>query len=158
MWHANYCETLEFNCHTPTNHEVELDFSPPTTTIVKLLPILSFQTWFVAQQTSSGQMGFKVHTWQLGSTLKLTSTPRTKNSTSMGLGPNNFLHVVTTTIITSLNLVPNAQVCVYLTLHITKLQLQTTFPKPFYIPHSTCIHRDVHMQILMCFDWIMLEH
>jgi hypothetical protein len=70
----------------------------------------------------------------------------------MGLGPNNFLHVVTTTIITSLNLVPNAQVCVYLTLHITKLQLQTTFPKPFYIPHSTCIHRDVHMQILMCFD------
>jgi hypothetical protein len=28
---------------------------------------------------------------------------------------------------TSLNLVPNAQVCVYLTVHITKLQLQTTF-------------------------------
>ncbi len=27
----------------------------------------------------------------------LTSTPRTRNSTSMGLGPNNFPHVVTTT-------------------------------------------------------------
>jgi hypothetical protein len=38
---------------------------------------------------------------------------------------------------TSLNPVPNAQVCVYLTAHITKLQLQTTFPKPLYIPHST---------------------
>jgi hypothetical protein len=25
--------------------------------------------------------------------------------------------------------------CVYLTVHITKLQLQTTFPKPLYIPH-----------------------
>jgi mRNA degradation ribonuclease J1/J2 len=32
-----------------------------------------------------------------------------------------------------LNPVPNAQVCVYLTVHITKLQLQTTFPKPLYI-------------------------
>jgi hypothetical protein len=28
---------------------------------------------------------------------------------------------------TSLNPVPNAQVCVYLTVHITKLQLQTCF-------------------------------
>jgi hypothetical protein len=37
---------------------------------------------------------------------------------------------------TSLNPVPNAQVCVYLTVHFTKLQLQTTFPKPLYIPHS----------------------
>jgi hypothetical protein len=35
----------------------------------------------------------------------------------------------------SLNPVPDAQVCVYLTVHITKLQLQTTFPKPLYIPH-----------------------
>ncbi len=41
----------------------------------------------------------------------------------------------------SLNPVPNAQMCVYLTIHITKLQLQTTFPKPLYIPHSACIHR-----------------
>jgi hypothetical protein len=32
--------------------------------------------------------------------------------------------------------------CVYLTVHITKLQLQTTFPKPLYIPHSACIHWD----------------
>jgi len=45
---------------------------------------------------------------------------------------------------TSLNPVPNAQVCVYLTVHITKLQLQlqTTFPKPLYIRHSACIHGD----------------
>jgi hypothetical protein len=42
----------------------------------------------------------------------------------------------------SLNFVPNAEVCVYLMVHITKLQLQTTFPKPLYIPHSACIHRD----------------
>jgi hypothetical protein len=34
------------------------------------------------------------------------------------------------------------QVCVYLTIHITKLQLQTTFPKPLYIPHFACIHLD----------------
>ncbi len=32
--------------------------------------------------------------------------------------------------------------CVYLMVHITKLQLQTTFSKPLYIPHSTCIHGD----------------
>jgi len=44
--------------------------------------------------------------------------------------------------VTSLNPVPNAQVCVYLTVHITKLQLQTTFPKPLYISHSACIHGD----------------
>jgi hypothetical protein len=30
--------------------------------------------------------------------------------------------------------------CVYLMVHITKLQLQTTFPKPLYIPHFACIH------------------
>ncbi len=43
---------------------------------------------------------------------------------------------------TSLNPMPNVHVCVYLTIHITKLQLQTTFPKPLYIPHSACIHQD----------------
>jgi len=43
---------------------------------------------------------------------------------------------------TSLNPLPNAHVCVYLMVHITKLQLQTTFPKPLYILHSTCIHWD----------------
>jgi hypothetical protein len=32
-----------------------------------------------------------------------------------------------------MNPMPNAHVCVYLTIHITKLQLQTTFPKPLYI-------------------------
>jgi hypothetical protein len=43
---------------------------------------------------------------------------------------------------TSLNPMPNAQVCdLYLRVHITKLQLQTTFPKPLYIPHSACIHQ-----------------
>jgi hypothetical protein len=45
-------------------------------------------------------------------------------------------------VLTSLNPVPNAQVCVYLTVHITKLQLQTTFSKPLYISHSACIHQD----------------
>jgi hypothetical protein len=45
-------------------------------------------------------------------------------------------------IYTSMNPVPNAQVCVYLMVHITKLQLQTTFPKPLYIRHFACIHRD----------------
>jgi hypothetical protein len=45
-------------------------------------------------------------------------------------------------LVTSLNLVPNAQVCMYLTVHIKKLQLQTTFPKPLYLSHSACIHRD----------------
>jgi len=46
------------------------------------------------------------------------------------------------TLYTSLNPVPNAQVCVHLTVHITKLQLQTTFPTPFYIRHSACVHGD----------------
>jgi hypothetical protein len=49
------------------------------------------------------------------------------------------IHHLVTIIVTSLNPMPNAQVCVYLTVHITKLQLQTTFPKPLYIPHSACI-------------------
>jgi hypothetical protein len=31
--------------------------------------------------------------------------------------------------------------CVYLTIHITNLQLQTTFSKPLYVSHSACIHR-----------------
>ncbi len=44
---------------------------------------------------------------------------------------------------TSLNPVPNAQVCaVYVMVHITELQLQTTFPKPLYIQHPACIHGD----------------
>jgi hypothetical protein len=38
-----------------------------------------------------------------------------------------------------MRLVPNAQVCVYLIVHITKLQLQTTFRKPLYIRHFACI-------------------
>jgi hypothetical protein len=31
---------------------------------------------------------------------------------------------------------------VHLTIHITKLHLPTTFPKPLYIRHSACIYRD----------------
>ncbi len=50
------------------------------------------------------------------------------------------------TYMTSLNAVPNAHVCVYLMVHITKLQLQTTFPKPLYIPHV----------ILLSF-WLLLK-
>jgi hypothetical protein len=44
---------------------------------------------------------------------------------------------------TSLNPVPNAQVCVCVfdgTYY--KIITTTTFPKPLYIPHSACIHRD----------------
>jgi hypothetical protein len=37
-----------------------------------------------------------------------------------------FLNMATNSIYTSLNPMPNAQVCVYLMVHITKLQLQTT--------------------------------
>jgi len=44
--------------------------------------------------------------------------------------------------LTSLNPVPNAQVCVYFTVHITKLQLQITFSKHLCISHSACIHWD----------------
>ncbi len=33
--------------------------------------------------------------------------------------------------------------CVYLMIHITKLQLQITFSKPLYTPHSACIHWDL---------------
>jgi hypothetical protein len=43
---------------------------------------------------------------------------------------------------TSLNPVPNAQVCVYLTIHMTKLQIQTTFSKPLYKSHFACIDWD----------------
>jgi hypothetical protein len=44
-------------------------------------------------------------------------------------------HTISNYYFTSLNPVPNAHVCVYLMVHITKLQLQTTFPKPLFIPH-----------------------
>ncbi len=55
----------------------------------------------------------------------------------------------TTTSFTSLN--PCLMhMCVYLTVHITKLQLQITFPKPLYIPHSPCIHRDPMPNAQVC--------
>jgi hypothetical protein len=53
--------------------------------------------------TTSGQLGFKVQTWQLGSTLMLTSTLGTRNSTSVVLGPNDFPHVVMTTTIMTIS-------------------------------------------------------
>jgi len=42
----------------------------------------------------------------------------------------------------SLSPVHNAQVCVHLTIHFTKLQLQTTILKPLYIRHFVCIYQD----------------
>ncbi len=54
-----------------------------------------------------------------------------------------FLGTLFTTCLRHINLnhVPNAQVCVCVfDVQIIKLQLQTTFPKPLYIPHSACIH------------------
>jgi hypothetical protein len=45
-------------------------------------------------------------------------------------------------IYTSLNPMPNARVCVHLTVHITKLQLQTIVPKPLHIRHFACIYWD----------------
>jgi len=38
--------------------------------------------------------------------------------------------------------VPNAHVCLHLTVHITKLRLQTIVPKPLYIRHFACIYWD----------------
>jgi len=69
--------------------------------------------------------------------VKVTSGSASYLSTSHQSGNSTLVYAFT-----SLNPVPNAQVCVYLTVHITKLQLQTTFPKPLYIPHSACIHQD----------------
>jgi len=42
-----------------------------------------------------------------------------------------MLHNILYYIYTNLNPVPNAHVCVYLTVHIIKLQLQTTFQNLF---------------------------
>jgi len=52
---------------------------------------------------------------------------------------------------TSLNPVPNAQVCVYLMIHIEKLPLQTTFSKPLYISHFACIHLDPWLLKILMF-------
>jgi hypothetical protein len=40
--------------------------------------------------------------------------------------------------------------CVYLTVHITKLQLQTTFPKPLYISNFACIHGTLIFRVFRC--------
>jgi hypothetical protein len=68
-----------------------------------------------------------------------------------------FVHTNLFSICTSMNPVPDAQLCVYLTVHITKLRLETTFPKPLYIRHSACIHRDLAAENLdvctVCDPW-----
>jgi hypothetical protein len=72
-------------------------------------------------------------------------------------------------VVTSLNPVPNAQVCVYLTVHITKLQLQTTFPNLsiYHLSHvfietlaaenldvcTACDPWDSNIQLTMIKDW-----
>ncbi len=84
--------------------------------------------------------GFVSLTFDASMTISFTS------KTLMNLLNNSFLYTLT-----SLNLVPNAQVCVYLMVHITKLQLQTTFPKLLYIPYSTCIHETLATQNLVGF-------
>jgi len=73
-----------------------------------------------SKQTMTGRM-------DRGMTGRMTG--RTDSGQALFLIPTSF------TICKSVNPVPNAQVCVYLMVHITKLQLQTTFPKPLYIPH-----------------------
>ncbi len=81
--------------------------------------------------------------------------------------PKLPMHLLLNITTTSLNPVPNAQVCVYLMVHITKLQLQTTFSKPFYtILHvfigtlaaenldvcTACDLRDSNIQLTMVKD------
>ncbi len=50
---------------------------------------------------------------------------------------------------TSLNHVPNAQVCVYLTIYITNLQLQTTFPKLFVFLSTSRFTKAISLSITM---------
>jgi len=50
---------------------------------------------------------------------------------------------------TSLNPVPNAQVCVYLTVYITNLQLQTTFPKLFVFLSTSRFTKAISLFITM---------
>jgi hypothetical protein len=57
----------------------------------------------------------------------------------------SFISSTTSFYKTSLNPVPNAQVCVYL----TKLQLQTTFPKPLYISHCYVLFGGIYFH---CFN------
>jgi len=63
--------------------------------------------------------------------------------------PNFQANINVNFLCTSLNPVPDAQVCVYLTVHITKLQLQTTFPKPLYIPHCEVLFGGIYFH---CFN------
>ncbi len=50
--------------------------------------------------------------------------------------------------------------CVYLMVHITKLQLQLqiTFSKPLYIPHFACIHWDPGRWKSWCLHCLWLMH
>ncbi len=46
--------------------------------------------------------------------------------------------------------IPSKQVeCVYLTVHITKLQLQTRFPKALYVPHCEVLFGGIYFH---CFN------
>jgi len=54
----------------------------------------------------------------------------------------NDIGVVVTLFILNKKCSMNPFLPVHLTIHITKLHLQTTFPKPLYIQHFACIHRD----------------
>ncbi len=54
----------------------------------------------------------------------------------------NDIGVVVTLFILNKKSSMNPFLPVHLTIHITKLDLRTTFPKPLYIRHFTCIHRD----------------
>jgi len=54
----------------------------------------------------------------------------------------NDIGVVVTLFILNKKSSMNPFLLVHLTIHITKLHLLTTFPKPLYIRHSACIYRD----------------
>ncbi len=85
-WPIKYYEALKLNYYIPANHKVELDCFPPIKTIVKLLFILNFQTWYITWQTSSGKMGFKMHISPSCLALRLIATPRTKQFHLHGFG------------------------------------------------------------------------
>ncbi len=95
-WPIKYCETLKLSYYILANHKVELDFFPPIKTIVKLLFILNFQTWYITWQTSSGKMGFKVQINPSCSALRLIATPRTKQFHLHRFGLSNFPPTTTT--------------------------------------------------------------
>jgi len=69
------------------------------------------------------------------------SPPKQKNPKVLCRRSSPILYVPTFPLEICLNPVPNAQMCVYLTVHITKLQLQTTFPRERLISKESCLHK-----------------